>query len=68
MVPSRAAGLSLLGFSAGLLGLYAKAPGMRRPGSVFPTPDGIPLSKDSWLAAIAAALSLGGRTGTPGGV
>jgi hypothetical protein len=66
-VPSRVAGLGLLGFSTALVGLYAKAPGMRRPGSVLPTQDGIPLSKDSWLVAIAGALVLGGQTGTPGG-
>lgn len=58
-VPARVAGLGLLGFGAGLLGLYARTPGMRRPGSIFPSQDGIALAKDAWLAAIGAALVLG---------
>ena len=58
-VPARVAGLGLLGFGAGLLGLYARTPGMRRPGSPFPSQDGIALAKDAWLAAIGAALVLG---------
>ena len=61
VVPSRLAGLGLLGFGAGLLGLYARTPGMRRPGTPLPTQDGIALAKDSWLVAIGAALVLGDR-------
>jgi hypothetical protein len=61
VVPPRPAGLGLLGFGAGLLGLYARTPGMRRPGSLLPSQDGIALAKDSWLVAIGAALVLGGR-------
>jgi len=61
VVPPRPAGLGLLGFGAGLLGLYARTPGMRRPGSLLPTQDGVALAKDSWLVAIGAALVLGGR-------
>ena len=61
VVPARMAGLGLLGFGAGLLGLYARTPGMRRPGTPFPTQDGIALAKDSWLVAIGAALVLGGQ-------
>ncbi|MCW2719186.1 hypothetical protein [Pseudonocardia sp.] len=60
-VPAGIAGLGLLGFGAGLLGLYARTPGMRRPHSPFPTQDGIALAKDAWLAAIGAALVLGER-------
>ena len=60
-VPARVAGLGLLGFGAGLLGLYARTPGMRRPGSPFPTQEGTALAKDAWLAAIGAALVLGDR-------
>jgi hypothetical protein len=58
-VPARVAGFGLLGFGAGLLGLYARTPGTRRPGSPFPSQDGIALAKDVWLAAIGAALVLG---------
>ncbi|GAA0923404.1 hypothetical protein [Pseudonocardia zijingensis] len=61
-VPGRVAGLGLVGFGAGLLGLYARTPGMRRPGTPFPTQEGIALAKDAWLAAIGAALVLGDRT------
>ncbi|WP_018335376.1 hypothetical protein [Actinomycetospora chiangmaiensis] len=61
VVPNVVVGVGLLGFGGGLLGLYAATPGMRRPGSVFPTPDGIPLAKDAWLVAIGAALALAGR-------
>jgi hypothetical protein len=59
VVPARVAGLGLVGFGVGLLGLYARTPGMRRPGSPFPSQDGIALAKDAWLAAIGAALVLG---------
>jgi uncharacterized membrane protein YphA (DoxX/SURF4 family) len=62
-VPARAAGTGLLAFGVGLLGLYARTPGMRRPGTPFPTQQGLALSKDSWLAAIGAALVLGDRPG-----
>ena len=62
MVPASAAGLGLLGFGAGLLGLYARTPGMRRPGSPFPSQDGMALAKDAWLAAIGAALVVGDRS------
>jgi uncharacterized membrane protein YphA (DoxX/SURF4 family) len=61
LVPDAVAGAGLLGFGGALLGLYARTPGMRRPGSVFPTPDGIALAKDAWLVGIGAALVLGGR-------
>lgn len=60
-VPARMAGLGLLGFGGGLLGLYARTPGMRRPGTPFPTQEGVALAKDSWLAAIGVALVLGDR-------
>jgi uncharacterized membrane protein YphA (DoxX/SURF4 family) len=52
VVPTVAAGAGLTAFSAGLLGLYLRTPGMRKPGSLAPTEQGIPLAKDSWMAAI----------------
>lgn len=61
-VPAGVAGLGLLGFGAGLVGLYTRTPGMRRPGTPFPTQEGIALAKDSWLVAMGAALVLGGRS------
>jgi hypothetical protein len=58
------AGLALASFAGGLLGLYAKTPGMRQEGSIRPTEDGLPLAKDVWLAGIGASLvmsSIGSR-------
>lgn len=50
------AGLGLTAFAGGLLGLYAKTPGLRQEGSVRPTQEGVALAKDSWLAGIGLAL------------
>jgi uncharacterized membrane protein YphA (DoxX/SURF4 family) len=50
------AGAGLMGFSGALLGLYWKIPGMRRPGSILPTADGLALAKDSWMLGIGASL------------
>jgi hypothetical protein len=61
IVPTVLAGAALTGFAGGLVGLYLRTPGMRKEGSLWPTEQGIPLSKDMWLAAIGAALMLGGR-------
>ncbi|MEE4495999.1 hypothetical protein [Streptomyces sp. BE230] len=51
-VPTRLAGLALTGFSGGLLGLYLRVPGMREPGSLRPSQDGVALAKDSWMFGI----------------
>ena len=56
LVSTAKAGAALTGFSGALLGLYAKTPGMRKPNSVWPTPQGIAISKDSWLFAMGLAL------------
>jgi len=48
------AGLTALG--AGLTQLYLKTPGMREPGSIKPTPDGIAMAKDVWLAGVGLSL------------
>ncbi|OBK88252.1 hypothetical protein [Mycolicibacter sinensis] len=58
VVPSMLAGAGLVAFSGGLLGMYLRTPGMRREQSLRPTPDGIPLAKDSWMLAIGAGLIL----------
>jgi hypothetical protein len=55
-VSTAKAGAALTGFSGALLGLYAKTPAMRKPGSIWPTPQGTPVSKDSWMLAIGLAL------------
>jgi hypothetical protein len=42
------------------MALYARTPGMRKPGSVWPTPPGIGLSKDIWMVGIGLGLMLDG--------
>jgi hypothetical protein len=55
-VPTALAGALLTGFSGGLLGLYLNTPGMRKPGSLAPTQEGLALSKDVWLLGIGVGL------------
>jgi hypothetical protein len=62
MVSTAKAGAALTGFSGALLGLYAKIPGMRKPGSIWPSQQGTAISKDSWLLAIGLALLADGLT------
>ena len=64
-VPEWLAGAALTGFSGGLLGLYARLPGMRRPNSIRPTDDGLALAKDSWLFAMGLSLLAGAVTKVP---
>ena len=59
-VPTAVAGLALTGFSGGLLGLYLSTPGMRKPGSLAPTQEGLALAKDSWLVGIGVGLLVRG--------
>jgi hypothetical protein len=56
VVPAALAGAGLLAFSAGLVGLYLRTPGMREEGSLRPTQQGIALAKDVWLTGIGASL------------
>lgn len=58
VVPPLAAGAGLAAFSGGLLGLYARTPGMRKEHSPFPTQQGTPLAKDVWMLGIGAGLVL----------
>jgi hypothetical protein len=58
VVPAALAGAGLTAFSAGLLGLYVRTPGMRKNGSPFPTQQGITLAKDVWLVGIGLGLVL----------
>ena len=48
------------GFAGGLVGLYARTPGLRRERSVFPTPQGLGYAKDAWLLAIGVSLTADG--------
>lgn len=56
VVPSALAGAGLTAFSSGLVGLYARTPGMRKEGSPLPTQQGIPMAKDSWLLGVGLTL------------
>lgn len=63
VVPAAVAGAALTGFSAGLLGLYVRTPGMRR-GKLDPrsTPQGLPISKDVWMLGAGLSLLIDGLT------
>ena len=56
VVPSALAGAALAAFSGGLLGLYARTPGMRKEGTPLPTQQGIPIAKDVWMLGIGLGL------------
>jgi hypothetical protein len=62
VVPAALVGAGLTAFSGGLLGLYARTPGMRKEGSLLPTQEGIALAKDVWLAGIGVGLIVDGVT------
>ena len=55
-VPTAVAGAALTAFSGGLLGLYLRTPGMRKPGSLAPTQEGLTVAKDVWLLGIGIGL------------
>ncbi len=55
-VPNVVAGGALTGFSGSLLTMYARTPALRKPGSVWPTPAGIAVSKDVWMLGIGLGL------------
>ncbi|MEO7236344.1 MAG: hypothetical protein ABIW80_13350 [Lapillicoccus sp.] len=55
-VPNRIAGAALTGFSGALVTMYLRTPEMHQPGSVWPTPAGMAVSKDVWMLGIGAGL------------
>jgi uncharacterized membrane protein YphA (DoxX/SURF4 family) len=65
VIPSAVAGAGLAAFSGGLLGLYARTPGMRKERSPFPTQRGTPLFKDAWLMGIGLGLVIDDLTDRP---
>lgn len=56
LVSDRLAGLALASFAGGLLGLYAKTPGLREEGSIRPSQQGTAIAKDIWLLGIGVGL------------
>lgn len=57
-IPARLAGLKLTAFSSALLTMYMRTPALRQPGSIWPSPQGIGISKDVWLLGIGLSLLL----------
>jgi len=56
LVPARLAGAVLTAFSGGLVGMYARTPALREPGSIWPSQDGVAISKDVWMLGIGTGL------------
>ena len=61
-VPPAVAGLALTGFSGALVTLYLRTPFLHEPGSIWPTQDGVGVSKDVWMLGIGLGLVLDGLT------
>lgn len=59
-VPAGLAGAALTAFSGGLVTMYLRTPALHEPGSVWPTPQGIAISKDVWM--LGAGLTLLARS------
>lgn len=55
-VPTAVAGAALTGFSGALVGLYLRTPALHKPGSIWPTQNGIAVSKDAWMLGIGLSL------------
>jgi hypothetical protein len=56
LVPTATVAAALTGFAGGLLGLYARVPGLREPGSWRPTRQGTAVAKDLWLVGMGLSL------------
>ncbi|MDN5808174.1 MAG: hypothetical protein L0I80_06705 [Brevibacterium sp.] len=57
-VPTRIAGAALTTFASGLVANYFSIESMTEDDGIRPSQDGIPVAKDTWLAAIGASLML----------
>lgn len=62
VVPGALAGLALTGFSGSLLAMYARTPALRKPGSIWPSQQGVGVSKDVWMLGIGLGLIIGALT------
>jgi uncharacterized membrane protein YphA (DoxX/SURF4 family) len=60
VVPPALAGAALTGFSGALLTMYLRTPALHKPGSVWPTQNGIGVSKDVWMLGVGLGLLLDG--------
>ena len=61
-VPTAVAGAALTGFSGALLGMYLRTPALHKKGSIWPTPQGVPVSKDVWMLGIGLGLLVDAAT------
>ena len=61
-VPTPVAGAALTGFSGALLAMYLRTPALHKRGSVWPTPQGLPVSKDVWMLGIGLGLLVDAAT------
>jgi uncharacterized membrane protein YphA (DoxX/SURF4 family) len=55
-VPAGLAGAALTGFSGSLVVMYLRTPSLRKSGSIWPSPQGIAVSKDFWMLGIGLDL------------
>ena len=62
LVPTAVAGAALTGFSGALLTMYWRTPALRKRGSVWPTPQGLAVSKDVWMLGIGLGLLVDAAT------
>ncbi len=62
VVPASLAGGALTLFSGALISMYLRTPTMHKPGSVWPSPQGIAVSKDVWMLGIGLGLLLEAAT------
>lgn len=56
LIPTKVVGLGLTAFSGSLLTMYARTPSLHKPGSIWPTQQGIGVSKDVWMAGIGLSF------------
>lgn len=55
-VSNRLAGSVLTAFAGSLVTLYLRTPALHKPGSVWPTQQGVGVSKDVWMLGIGLGL------------
>lgn len=60
--PAALAGAGLTAFAGGLLGLYARTPGLHKEGSPLPTREGTAIAKDVWMAGIGLGMVIDALT------
>ena len=62
VVPTAVAGAALTGFAGSLLNVYWHTEPLHKPNSIWPTPDGVGVSKDVWMFGIGVGLLLDAAT------